>query len=99
MVFNLSDIDVEGMQFAVGKHQEHIKQVTDRYFEKKKAGECTCPIKIETRNMKKFLKNLEKEKKGLMYKRRHDNGYDIGRPKCPVHDLIVKTIDPNQYED
>lgn len=98
MVFNLSDVEVESMNFTAGKHQEHIQQVVDRYQQKIAEGKCTCPVKIETKSMKKYLKNLEKQKKGLMYKRTHSNGYDIGRPKCPVHDLNVKTLNPEDYE-
>jgi len=99
MVFSLSDIEVESMQYAVGQHNQHVKEVSDRYLEKKKAGQCTCPIKIETKNMKKYLKNLERQKRGIMYKRRHDNGYDLGRPKCPIHDLTISTINPEEYEE
>lgn len=98
MVFNLSDVEVESMKYAVGQNNQHIKEVTDRYLEKKQEGKCTCPIKIETKNMKRYLKDLERQKKGLMYKRRYDNGYDMGRPRCPVHDVAIKTINPEEYE-
>lgn len=98
MVFNLSDVDIDSMQYAVGRHNKHIEEVTARYLEKKQSGQCTCPIKIQSKKMGKYLKNLERQKKGILYKRTHDNGYNMNRPKCPVHDLGFKTIDPNEYQ-
>lgn len=92
MVFELTDAEVQDMNFTVGKHREHVQKVLKQAEEYKNGLQCTCPIKIESIDTKKQKAKLKKKGRGMLYHRRETNGYDIGRKACPIHDVTIKKL-------
>lgn len=94
MVFELSDIEVQSMNYTVGKHNTHVLEVANRYLDKKRDGQCTCPKKLESNKMRRYKEKLKKKNTEITYRRLHTNGYEINS-RCPVHDLSISATNPD----
>lgn len=92
MVFELSDREVQDMQHAVGANAKLVKKVITAKQDAETLAKCTCPIKIESTDLKKQKKKLKQQKRGITFQRKHTNGYDLGRKLCPVHDITMSKL-------